>query len=111
MNKYSRTKEAGKIRKAISGVKIYSADDVYTQLYLKRDQLGLPVNLSYEYILWVIANDIMKETQCEGCEYVADRCLMYQGSPLNRCNNCAYNPDTALPVKYSKNKNIEMYES
>lgn len=111
MTSLMETAEAKAIRKILKEVQIETENDVFSEIIYNSEETGLPENLSWDFIFWVVANEKMKGTKCEDCYWVAESCLSHQGDILNWCNDCAYSPFKVLPVKYKKvDDNLSIFE-
>ena len=102
INDMMKTKEAEIILKAVEKFHIQNLEDIWQDIYLARENLGLSDNTSLDYIFWVIANNKAQGTECEGCAWVSDRWFTYQDHHLNHCNECGNNPKPVLRIKYEK---------
>ncbi len=97
------TDEAKRVLQACVDKQIDDYEDFNYKVYSHKEDLGIS-DISHDFMLWVISNNLMKDSRCYGCSYVSDQCFTFIDSPMNYCNKCAYNPNPMLPVRY---KNAE----
>lgn len=110
MHDFMESVEAKKVLEIAAMLGIRDYDDLYQKIYLKKDQVGLPENLSCSFIEWVIANNQMAYTDCEGCAFVTDM-VFGRFKASNYCRDCEKNPKPVLWNKYKDaSKWLEKYE-
>ncbi|MBO6208324.1 MAG: hypothetical protein J6O73_15525 [Lachnospiraceae bacterium] len=103
MKAHNKTKRILEIANAEN---LDNPDKIY-QSFAYKHAGEFSAEVSLDSIYWVICNDKLKGSECEGCAHAKDR--YFKTNPrLNWCNDCAFNPAPVLKNKY-ESYDVDLY--